>query len=345
MQIPIENIYYLLCYAWNRLDEKDRVKVAVDESNDLLDLFARLLINGTRILLKRGIEKSYVEETLEFAGVKGKLELSATIKSGLHHKQRTICTIDDFSGNILINRILLSTILRLIKTEGVDGSLRKDLKSLVWMLPGIDPVNLSPSVFAKVRLHRNNRSYSFLMHVCRIIFDNTLPTEKPGVWEFIDFTRDQRQMNKLFESFLLNFYRREFPRWSVRSEQLTWQLEAPDPSDLDYLPRMVTDISITTPDGRIIIDAKYYTSTLSLHWGKEKIISGNLYQIFSYLVNQQSDDPASLFTRGILIYPTTSVELNLKFLYRSHPVEVSTVNLNQHWKEIENRLKIIVAAS
>ena len=25
MKIPIQNIYYLLCYAWNKLDEKDIV--------------------------------------------------------------------------------------------------------------------------------------------------------------------------------------------------------------------------------------------------------------------------------------------------------------------------------
>ena len=57
MIIPIENIYYLLCYAWNILDEKDKVKVSVDDRTELLDLFAKILIQGTRILLKRGIEK------------------------------------------------------------------------------------------------------------------------------------------------------------------------------------------------------------------------------------------------------------------------------------------------
>ncbi|GAG60746.1 unnamed protein product, partial [marine sediment metagenome] len=28
IQIPIHNIYYLLCYAWNKLDEKDIVDVS-----------------------------------------------------------------------------------------------------------------------------------------------------------------------------------------------------------------------------------------------------------------------------------------------------------------------------
>ena len=74
MHIPIENIYYLLTYAWNKLDEKDRVNISVEDTTSYIDLFAKVLINGTRILLKRGLEKNYVTDTIELVGIKGKLE-------------------------------------------------------------------------------------------------------------------------------------------------------------------------------------------------------------------------------------------------------------------------------
>ena len=67
MQIPIENIYFLLCYAWNNLDEKDRVNVSIDDKTELLDLFAKVLINATKMLLKRGIDKNYIDYTEELA--------------------------------------------------------------------------------------------------------------------------------------------------------------------------------------------------------------------------------------------------------------------------------------
>ncbi len=44
MQIPIQNIYYLLCYAWDSLEEKGRVSVDIDDTTQLLDLFAKVLI-------------------------------------------------------------------------------------------------------------------------------------------------------------------------------------------------------------------------------------------------------------------------------------------------------------
>jgi 5-methylcytosine-specific restriction enzyme subunit McrC len=53
VQIPIANIYYLLCYAWDVLEEKETLAdVDALDSTDLLDLFARVLVNGTRRLLR-----------------------------------------------------------------------------------------------------------------------------------------------------------------------------------------------------------------------------------------------------------------------------------------------------
>lgn len=129
MQIPIENIYYLLCYAWNKLDERDRVRVSLDDTTTLLDLFAKVLINATLVLLKRGTDKSYVAQTTEFAGVKGKLELGQTLKSSLHLKQKTVCTFDEFSGNILTNQILATTLRRLIKFRSLDKTLKSEIKN------------------------------------------------------------------------------------------------------------------------------------------------------------------------------------------------------------------------
>ena len=53
---------------------------------------------------------------------------------------------------------------------------------------------------------------------------------------------------------------------------------------------------------------------LAIHYGKEKVKSVNLYQLFSYLLNQRSEDPRSWHTTGMLIYPSTSQELKLNLI-------------------------------
>ena len=47
MAIPLENVYYLLCYAWNRLDARDRVDVSAIPGNRIENLLAKVLIEGT----------------------------------------------------------------------------------------------------------------------------------------------------------------------------------------------------------------------------------------------------------------------------------------------------------
>lgn len=343
MQIPIENIYYLLCYAWNKLDEKDRVNVAIDDKTKLLDLFAKILINATKVLLKRGIDKNYINHTEELAGVKGKVQISQTLKSNLLFKQRTICTYDDFSSNILSNRILVSTIYKLTRTKGLDRQLKSELVSLQKMLSGINQIEITNSLFKQVRLNRNNRFYGFIMNLCQIIYDSTLPSEERGTYKFSDFTRDDHKMNQLFEGFIRNFYRIEQNKYkTVKREIIKWQFEDTNNESYRYLPQMETDITLENDKEKIIIDAKFYRETMTLNYDKEKIKSVNLYQLFSYLLNQQDNSSKTKNATGVLLYPTIEADYNLDFKYQEHNIQIRTVNLDTNWKNIASRLKEII---
>jgi len=343
MKIPIENIYFLLSYAWNKLDDKERVNVSIDDKTELLDLFAKILINGTNSLLKRGIDKNYINHTEEIAGVKGKVQISQTLKSNLLFRQKAICTYSDLSPNILTNRILVTTIYQLARTKDLDSQLKDKLVSLLRMLGGIEQIELTTSIFKQVKLNRNNRFYGFILNVCQIIHENLLPSEELGKFKFTDFTRDERKMNQLFESFVRNFYRIEQRKYNtVKREIIKWQFEKSGDESLQYLPQMETDISLESDTEKIIIDAKYYSETMTINYDKEKIKSANLYQLFSYLLNQESIDPKTQNATGILLYPTIETDYNLAFQYGHHKILIRTVNLNTNWKNISLRLKEII---
>lgn len=343
MSIPVQNIYYLLCYAWNKLEERDRVNISIDDKTELLDLFAKVLINGTKILLKRGIDKSYVETTGEVVGVKGKFQLSQTLKSNLLLKQRTICTYDDFSSDILLNRILVTTLYSLSRTRGLDKQLKQDLVLLQSMLAGINQIEISGSLFKQIRLNRNNRFYDFIINVCQLIYESLLPSEKQGEYKFSDFTRDERKMNQLFEAFVRNFYKIEQSTFTtIRKEPIDWQFEKQDELSHQYLPGMETDISLENESEKIIIDAKYYRETMTVRFDKEKIHSSNLYQLFSYLVNQEDESLKTQNATGILLYPTIEKEYDLHYKYNQHNIYIKTVNLNLNWRDISSRLKQVI---
>ena len=52
--IPIENIYYLFCYAWDRFEEAQSIPIGGSTSPDLPNLLARVLLYG-----KRGSDRTF----------------------------------------------------------------------------------------------------------------------------------------------------------------------------------------------------------------------------------------------------------------------------------------------
>ena len=151
-------------------------------------------------------------------------------------------------------------------------------------------------------------------------------------------------MNQLFEAFVRNFYKIEQNRFNkIKKETIKWQFSNGDTDSSQYLPQMETDITLENDNEKIIIDAKYHKETMTLNYGKEKIKSANLYQLFSYLLNQQDDSSKTITATGILLYPTIDEEYNLQFKYNDHNIYIKTVNLNMNWTKISSRLKEIIA--
>ena len=67
-----------------------------------------------------------------------------------------------------------------------------------------------------------------------------------------------------------------------------------------------------------------------LNYGKERIKSGNLYQLFSYLLNQQDDTLKTMCATAILLYPTIEKDYNIDYKYDRHKIRIRTVNLNRN---------------
>ena len=341
--IPIENIYYLLCYAWDKLDEADIVSVDKLDNKNILELLSRVLISGMGALIRRGLDREYVEINEESRSIRGKIDFNTTIKKNLLQNAQIACTYDDLSYNVLHNQIIKSTIRTLIRCNDIDKTLASQLAVIYRKLSGIDEIRITRKVFKNVRLNRNNHYYDFLLKICELINDKLIITDKEGNTKFRDFLRDERAMNRLFESFVRNFYKKELKgKYIVSRKNIPWNAIPLDEKSGDFLPNMQTDIYLESDDDRLIIDTKYYKEALQTYYDKQTIHSNNLYQIFAYLKNLEATGEENKGCRGMLLYPTTSEELSLSYDMDGHEVSVKTINLNQHWKEIDKSLREIL---
>jgi len=342
MKIPIQNIYYLLCYAWDKLDEGDIVEVKGIESTELCDLFAKVLISGTSHLLKMGLDRGYLLIGEEISGIKGKIDFGSSLKGNLLKKARVYCLFDELDHNILHNQILKSTLLKLASVDELDKELRNRLYELLKRLREIDEIYLNQAVFRKVQLNHNNAFYDFLLKICELVIDNLLPTEERGRSKFRDFLQDEKKMSILFESFVRNFYKLEQNIYQVDREDIYWDISW---GDRRLLPKMQTDISLESHDKKIIIDTKYYSETLTEHYKVEKIREANLYQIFAYLKNIEKKSEKAKFSTGILLYPSVDKDLDYRVSIQGHEIIIRTINLNQDWHKIHADLLAIIGLS
>ncbi len=342
MQIPIQNIYYLLCYAWNKLEESEIVNVNEIDSTELIDLFAKVLSNSCSRLLKQGLDRYYVEHEDVIMGIKGKFNFSATIKQNVLPLSKTACIYDEFDYDILHNQILKTTIGKLLRTKNLDSSIKDELYKVYLKLPPISEIVIREAMFNQIRLHRNNYHYDFILKVCQIVNENLLIDESKGNYKFQDFTREEKAMARLFEAFVRNFYKIETD-FSVSSDSIKWQFESDNAEDLDMLPAMLTDITLQGKNQKIIIDTKYYKEAFQTRYDKQKINSSNLYQLFSYLKNQEMDSEITLNCEGILLYPSIQNDFVHSFKYENHKIRIMAINLNQDWQKIRTDLLKIVA--
>lgn len=349
-RIPIQNLYYLLCYAWGLPEQREWVKVDADSCPAVLDLLSRLLTKGADVLLKRGIAKEYRTHEEEIAGIKGKLELAQTIKRNRHREGKTICTLDDLTGDILLNQIVYTTMCRLLGNKYVDEAVRKDLRRTFLRFPKVSIIDITRGSFKDVRLNRNNRFYRLILNVCEMLHANMLPEEnRPGEYRFLDFTRDEKIMNDIFESFLRNFYHQECSQEYpiVKRTKIYFQLEALNAEDEDLLPEMETDVTLDNPkEGkRIILDAKYYNEMFVSRYGTSmKLRREHISQIQSYIDNQEDPQrPYTLQANGIMVYPKTDIDVtNKDYAFGDHILRFCTVDLGQDWRQIDQRLRQII---
>ena len=339
MDIPIKNLYYLLSYAWNKLELGSKMKLNDDDFTSSADLFARVFDNVLGILIKRGLDKNYIEKNEKIRGIKGKIDFNKTIKSLSHLDRKFYCEFDEFSANIIANQIIKATLKVLIRSK-INSDLKKSLKKKVLSLSEINDIELSNIHFRKTVLDRNNSYYQFIIQICKLIFDNTTLDEEIGNKVFKEFFGTDKQFAALFESFVLNFYKKHLSRKKYKvkgSEIINWDINE---GRHELFPIMKTDITVETSDKKTIIDTKFYADIFAYNYEKPKFRSNNLYQIYAYIKNYKS--PENKIVEGVLLYPTTKKEVDSNHTIGGHNVRLVTINLNQNWRNIEKGLISII---
>ncbi|MGN1381571.1 MAG: 5-methylcytosine-specific restriction endonuclease system specificity protein McrC [Eubacterium sp.] len=349
--IRIKNIYYMLSYAFTTLRESSYEDIGKEKFDKINDLFAAILAKGIGIQLKQGLYKEYVNRVEDLSVVYGKISMPGTIRNRMNQRMAVTCDFDELSINNIMNQILKSTAYLLLRQNDVKEKYKAELKKEMLFFSEVDEVDLRQVRWKDLQFHRNNRTYSLLLGICRLLAEGSLMTAEKGEYHLASFIDDQH-MYRLYEKFILEYYAQEFSGvtgFSSRALQIPWALD--DGNDT-WLPLMQTDITLTYKKQILIIDAKYYSRTMQTNYDTQTLHSGNLYQIFTYVKNVEAlekrkekvQKEAGREVSGMLLYAKTDEDVVPDNVYRmsGNTISVKTLDLNQEFSKIAAQLDEIV---
>ena len=198
--IRVRNLFHMLAYAFSALAEQGYRSVATEDFDNAAELCAAILERGVSLQLKRGLGQEYVSRTEARSSLRGKIEVTESVKSQAVLRRQLVCSYDEFSVDTTMNRVIKATVALLVRSD-ISKARKKSLKKLMVFFADVCEIDLH-TVDWNMRYNRNNRTYRMLMAVCWLVVKGLLQTQSDGTTRMMDFFDEQR-MSRLYEKFIL----------------------------------------------------------------------------------------------------------------------------------------------
>lgn len=115
--IRVQNIYYMLAYAFQVLNEQGYKDIATEQFNNVAELCSKILAKGIEIQLKRGLGRVYLPVKEPISSLRGRINITESIKDQTIMKKQMVCSFDDFSINSYMNQVIKTTMELLLTSD------------------------------------------------------------------------------------------------------------------------------------------------------------------------------------------------------------------------------------
>jgi len=347
--IPVRSLWTLLIYAADLAEFSERFDGAVDESADLPELLARLLVTVVERRLHRNLSRSYQLQERIITRAKGRIDWLRTA-SGQHLRQgRVACKFEELTFDTHRNRLVwtaLNVMVAAVLQAEVANSCRRLANDFITL--GVSPIRSSRAQLARDQIGRNDADDRLMVAVAQLALQLIVPSERAGENQTLGLQRDERLLRRIFEAAISGFYKHELNKrdgWTVQSQKtLNWSIENPTKRLQDFMPSMSADVVLSQgANRRIVIETKFSNIVTPRQYGGEAFKSTNLYQLYAYLRSQadRGDDLADR-AEGLLLYPALDQHIDESAVIQNHRIRFATVDLADSPHGIKARLLDIV---
>ncbi|NPA10671.1 MAG: McrC family protein, partial [Epsilonproteobacteria bacterium] len=286
-------------------EKLDDSKINKLKNFPLLEVFISLFLDEVEEIVKKGIKHNYITKEENQAFLKGKLKIKEQIKYNFIHKERFYVEYDEYLPNILENRVIKTTLLKLNKISN-----QKRIKKLLFVFDEVAPIH-NLSILKNITLNRLTNYYENAIKLSKIfLFGYGLSTYSGDEDVFALFF----DMNRLFESYVGEFFKKNSK--NVRLQDKTHYL-----FENAKFKQLKPDIVI---DDKVIIDTKW-----KIVESKNDISESDLYQMLAYAIKYN-------IKKIYLMYPKNSdmkpVTFSTTICNNTYKIKITFFDLNKKAK-------------
>ncbi|MTI71443.1 MAG: restriction endonuclease [Firmicutes bacterium] len=255
----------------------------------LIDVFIDMFLLELEKLVRKGIKADYKTITENRNLLKGKLKINKHIKKNSMHKEKFFVEYDDYLKDIVENRIIKTTLHKLINISNTNYIQKKILKFL-HLFDSVDNCYNIRNDIKQCSLDRTMNHYELVLRWCEIFLNNQSFTNFKGNGEAYALLFP---MEKVFESYITNLIKKSdmFNMYEIKTQvQEQYLIERPTNKFLLKPDLLLKGEKI------IIMDMKW--KLLRLDERNYGISQSDIYQMFAYAKKYDSKD---IF----LLYPIT----------------------------------------
>lgn len=343
-EIPIRNIYALLAFHWRALGIEGVSDVGQVEADTPLELLARVLVQGMRMQLRRGLAREYHEVAEDLSHPRGAICVDETLSRAVQVGQRLHCRYDELVSDSSANRLVKAGLRAVGRCPSLGETVRRTALGLVAQLGEVLDVPLGTIAATPISVPRSARSYAPLLDICRMLARHMLPDQADRGQRFRDIRLADRELAHLFEGFVRGFVRHHLDsHHRVSALQPKWAEAHGPETALALLPLMKTDVTVLGSRMIAVLETKFYrTPFRELEHGERlKLRSSHLYQLFAYVMNLARRNPDHSI-RGGLLYASTGRGVEAELKLGEIPIMVRTIDLTLPWPELETVMQDIV---
>lgn len=299
----------------------DNASLKVDKMN-MYEIFINMYLQEVRQLVKHGIKSNYVEQNDNLRYCKGKLLVNEHMRANLVHKEHFYVSYEEFHPNMVENRIVKATLVKLQKlTTSAENS--KEIRQLLTAFEMVDASVNYAKDFSKVMINRNTEDYEMLMQWSRVFLMNKSFTTFSGstVSRALLFP-----MESVYESYVAQQMKKvmEPEGWNVSSQDKGHYLFTEPRCQFALRPDIVMK-----KDNRIVILDTKWKSLVDNERVNYGISQADMYQMYAYSMKYKTSEIW-------LLYPVNDEMRNHEPIgFKSKDEITGEITVNLHFVNVD----------